>query len=120
MNADERDEAVRRIMALRVRKLVYWRRKDGNPIPEDLVQNIIRRRVWTYWGYPRLIAVLKEEFGIDQDRAASMTATAIREGFEDGKLYGIGDDEPGVAGKTVGSPDAGEPGGDSTPPAGPG
>lgn len=88
---NEREQAVSGLMGMRLRKMLYWARRRGETIEDGVIDGIITRRIWASWGYGRLGDCLMQELGMDQERAATFTVKAIKEGFEDAELYVIND-----------------------------
>ena len=93
MNSQDRGAAIDKIAAMRVRTMLDWSRRRGEVTTDELIRGIIARRMWVHWGYRRLVECLTEELGLDRDRAADITVKAIKEGYEDGQLYGIDDQQ---------------------------
>lgn len=93
MKIEERELAVARLAATRVRKALAWARQRCEPIDDAVVQIVVRQRLWPHWGYPRLLECLYAECGLDQDKSVNLTMEAINGGYEDAKLYGVSDDK---------------------------
>ena len=85
------EQATGGLMAMRLRKMLYWTRRRGETVSDAVIDGLITRRIWVGLGYGRLGECLVQELGLDQDRAAQFTVKAIREGYEDAGLYGITD-----------------------------
>ena len=83
------DRATAHLLASsRARKSLYWLRVRREPIPDQVVEQIIRSGVWHQWGYRRLGDLLMREVGLTAERAADWTCRAIEGGYEDASAYG--------------------------------
>ena len=82
------DQAIQTLASARLRKGLYWMRVRRQPIPAQMLGQIIQSQLWRQWGYGRLCDILIHERGLDVERATDLTAQAINGGYEDAKLYG--------------------------------
>jgi hypothetical protein len=85
-----RKEKQRELTAARLRRALFWMKK-GPETPEMQmgIQSVIMGQYWSDWGYPRLYECLVQEFRMSEEQAVKTTQGAIRNGYEDGKYYGI-------------------------------
>ena len=72
----------------RARKSLYWLRVRREPIPDHVVEQIVRSGVWHQWGYRLLGDLLMREVGLTAEQAADWTCRAIGWGCEDARVYG--------------------------------
>lgn len=85
---DKVREQMRTIAAARLRKALSWAQMQGNPPDANFLKQVIPTGAWRVWNM-RLLDWLTDELHLPQEQAIDLTEDAIREGYEDGKLYGI-------------------------------
>ncbi len=75
--------------AERLRRLIYWGKFDAETCPMDpIILEVITRRLWSFWGYKRLLDCLLDEFRLPPQRAMELTKAAVENGHERRDLYG--------------------------------
>jgi hypothetical protein len=111
---NEEVDCMRRISANRLRKSLFWIKKQGLKLPSESLKDFARSGLWQELGYARLLDCLLTEFEVPVEKAIEITAAAVKGGYEDERLYGIEQTAAQPAGQTdTGDQPTGESGVDS-------
>ena len=94
------DERVRKIIATRIKQMLYWRSVRGPVLSDELVHEIARSRVYERWGYKSLGECLMAECGYTPEQAFVHVSWAIKEGCEYREQYGTNKANAGPADST--------------------
>lgn len=82
MISEEIDQRASLIAAYRLGRMLFWMKMRGESIPDSVIQEIARRRIYQVWGYPSLGACLLKECGLTVSQAEPYVIQAIKEGHD--------------------------------------